>query len=236
LSHRMSYTFSLEQFEGPLDLLLKLIEEERLDITTISLAKVTDQYLAYIEREEELPPEEIADFLVVASKLIYIKSKYLLPSLELDEEEGEGLEEQLRLYREYYTASKVLTKMIGKKRFSYARTVPLRVPREQKFSPPTNVTLSVLSDAFKLVIGKLELILQLPKIILKKTVSIREKISLLTRAIERGIARFHELYDSSNKQDAIVSFLALLELMKLHSIAVRQDGLFSEIVISKIEQ
>src|SRR3989344_4119781 len=98
----MHYTFKLEEFEGPLELLLKLIEDEKLDITTISLAKVSDQYLAYIKNEEELPSEEVADFLVVAAKLIYVKSKYLLPALQLEEEDGEDLEQQLKIFREYF--------------------------------------------------------------------------------------------------------------------------------------
>ncbi|MBI4090763.1 MAG: segregation/condensation protein A [Candidatus Komeilibacteria bacterium] len=229
----LDYRFSVEQFEGPLDLLLKLIEDEKLDITTISLAKVADQYLAYLQEQEEvLPAEEIADFLVVAAKLIYIKSKYLLPSLELEEEEGD-LEQQLKIYREYYQASKVIHKMIGKKKFSYVRSVPLKLPREQHFSPPQHLTTHALADAFKLVIGKLEVIIRLPKIFLKNTISIREKIQSLKDAIERGIFHFHRLYDKTNKQDIIVSFLALLELVKTRHVAVEQTAMFSEITIRK---
>lgn len=229
----LDYRFNLEQFEGPLDLLLKLIEDEKLDITTISLAKVTDQYLAYLQEQEDmLPAEEIADFLVVAAKLIYIKSKYLLPSLELEEEEGD-LEQQLKIYREYYQASKVIHKMIGKKKFSYVRTVPFKLPRELHFSPPQHLTTTALADAFKLVIGKLEVIIRLPMIFLKNTISIREKIQSLKDAIGRGILHFHKLYDRSNKQDIIVSFLALLELVKTRHVAVEQTTMFSEITIRK---
>lgn len=229
----LDYRFTVEQFEGPLDLLLKLIEDEKLDITTISLAKVTDQYLAYLQQQEEaLPAEEIADFLVVAAKLIYIKSKYLLPTLELEEEDGD-LEQQLKIYREYYQASKVIHKLIGKKKFSYVRTVPLKIPRELHFSPPQHLTATALADAFRLVIGKLEIIIRLPKIFLKNTISIREKIQSLKDAIGRGILHFHKLYDRSNKQDIIVSFLALLELVKTRHVAVEQTTMFSEITIRK---
>ncbi|MEK7584871.1 MAG: segregation/condensation protein A [Patescibacteria group bacterium] len=227
------HRFTLEQFEGPLDLLLKLIEDEKLDVTSISLAKVTDQYLNFIRDEGQLPPDEVADFLVVASKLIYIKSRYLLPTLPLpDEDEGE-LERQLKIYREYYEASKVIHRMLGRKHFAFVRAHPLKLPRLQGFSPPQHVTLAVMADAFRAVIGRLEYIAQLPRFILKKTVSIREKIQALTEAISRGVLTFHSFYDISNKQDVIVSFLALLELVKLRVVHVKQSSIFSDIVIMK---
>lgn len=225
------YTFRLEQFEGPLELLLRLIEEEKLDITTISLAKVTDQYLSYLEHEEQLPPDEVADFLVVAAQLIYIKSKYLLPSLELEAEDT-NLEEQLKIYREYYEASKVITRMIAQKRFTYVRDVLLRLPQEQRFSPPKRLRMGQLAAALRSVIGRLEVIIKLPTIVLKNTVSIREKIQALREALKLGVLNFHAFYDRSNKQDIIVSFLALLELVKLRDVRVQQDRLFSEIVIT----
>ncbi len=226
------YTFRLEQFEGPLELLLRLIEEEKLDITTISLVQVTDQYLSYLEHEEQLPPDEVADFLVVAAQLIYIKSKYLLPSLELESEDT-NLEEQLKIYREYYDASKVISHMIGRKRFTYVRDVPLTLPQEQRFSPPKRLRMEQLAAALRSVIGRLEVIIKLPTIILKNTVSIREKIQALRGALKLGVLNFHAFYDRSNKQDIIVSFLALLELVKLRDVRVQQDRLFSEIVITR---
>ncbi len=229
----MQQVFKLDQFEGPLDLLLRLIEDEKLDITTISLAKVTDQYLAFIEHEEQLPADEIADFLIVAAKLIYIKSKYLLPALEVEEEDGIDLELQLKLYREYYRASKVILKMLGKKKFSYVRTVPLKLPREAGFHPPKNATPETMAEAFWAALGRIEVIIRLPKIVLKTAVSIRDKIASLRAALEKGIVSFHRFYDSSNKQDVIVSFLAMLELVKMRDIDVEQDGLFTEITIRK---
>lgn len=229
----MQYTLKLDQFEGPLELLLSLIEDEKLDITTISLAKVTDQYLAYLERHEELPPDEVADFLVVAAKLIYIKSKYLLPSLQLEDDDSNSLEQQLKMYREYYEASKVINRLIGKQRFTYARQYLLRVERDIGFTPPKNVTMHALAAAFLSVITRIDTMLKLPKIQLKRTVSIREKINMLKRAVEQGILRFHTMYDTANKYDAIVSFLALLELIKMRHVAVQQTRLFSDIIIRK---
>ena len=113
------YEVKLEQFQGPLDLLLQLIEKQEMDITEVSLAQVADSYIEYINQMGQLNPEEVADFLVVASKLIYIKSKVLLPELDL-EEEGIDLEKQLKMYKEYYQATKKIQKSISKKKFNYS--------------------------------------------------------------------------------------------------------------------
>jgi len=95
------HQISLEQFEGPLDLLLQLIEKNKLQVTEISLAQITDQYLDYIAGSEQVASEEMADFLLIASKLIYLKSKYLLPDLSLvDEDDADSLEKQLKIYRQ----------------------------------------------------------------------------------------------------------------------------------------
>ena len=230
----MEYRIALEQFEGPLDLLLRLIESEKLDITTISLAKVTDQYLAFIRREEELPADEVVDFLVVAAKLIYIKSKYLLPSLDVaTEEDGIDLEQQLKLYREFVEASKKVHRMIGKHRFSYVRLVPVKLVREAGFSPPTNLQLAGMPAIVASVLARIETVLQLPKFVLASAMSIKEKINVLRERIKDGIVHFASLHSSGKKVDVIVSFLALLELVKQRDVVADQKELFSEITISK---
>ena len=114
--------FKIDKFEGPLGLLLQLIEKEELDITQISLAKIADQYIEYIKQAKELKPEELADFLVVAAKLLLIKSRALLPFLKGEaEQEIQEFEEQLRMYQEFLSAAKKLEIIIGQKRFSFAR-------------------------------------------------------------------------------------------------------------------
>ena len=110
--------FKLEKFEGPLSLLLKLIEQEELDITQVSLANVADQYVNYIRQSDHINPDEVADFLVVAAKLLLIKSRALLPYLYPEEEEDiEELQQQLRMYQEFVKASKGINLMLGKKKF-----------------------------------------------------------------------------------------------------------------------
>ena len=111
------YKIKLEQFEGPLDLLLQLIEKEDLNINQISLARIADEYINYVNSRKNIPLDELSDFLLVASKLLYIKSKSLLPYLEWNEAEDEAieLEEQLKLYREFLDASQKVESLIKQK-------------------------------------------------------------------------------------------------------------------------
>ena len=116
----------LEQFTGPLGLLLRLIEKEELDITELSLAKIADNYVDYIQANKNIPDEELADFLVLAARLLYIKSKALLPYLVFDDPEDneDDLERQLKMYQEFVTASEVLAVLIGRKKFLFAPSAP----------------------------------------------------------------------------------------------------------------
>ncbi len=227
------HSFSLEQFEGPLDLLLQLIEQQELDITTVSLAKVTDQYLRYLEQLEQIMPEEVADFLLVASKLIYLKSKYLLPNLTVaDEQDAGDLERQLKMYQQFYEASKVIEQMIGKQRFAYVREQPMKIQFAQEFTPPPSMKPSDLATAMRSVIERLGEIKILPRIMMAKAVSIKERIQhfreLLTSNVEMNFSRF---LNKENKVDTIVSFLALLELVKQRFVTVEQTQLFTDITI-----
>src|SRR3989344_9196200 len=120
----MPVTVKLEKFEGPLDLLLQLIEREDLLISEVSLSSVTDQYLRAI-RATKVPPEDLADFLLVAAKLLLIKSRILLPQIDLGlEEEGIPLDVQLRMYKEFVEAAKIIAAKIKKKQFASVREKP----------------------------------------------------------------------------------------------------------------
>jgi len=231
-----NYKIKLEEFEGPLDLLLQLIENQEMDITKVSLARVADQFMEYVNQAESLNPGEVADFLVVAAKLLLIKSKILLPGLKLEDEEEGDLERQLKIYREYYEASKVIEKMIGQKRFSFAREKPIRVftPR---FSPPKSLKLGELGLIYREILVRLEPIVNLPKDVIKKTISIRDKIRCISELILSKVSFGfkHLLGKSSNKTEIIVSFLAVLELVKQKTIIVEQSGMFEEINIKRVE-
>jgi len=233
----MPYTVRLDQYEGPLDLLLQLIEAEKLDISEISLAQVTDGYLRLVEENPDLPPEELADFLVVASRLLLIKSKLLLPYLQPvdDGDGGLALEEQLRIYKAYLDASRVIERLVGKRRFMYVHD---KLPQaEIGFSPPKILKPGQMHELFAAVSRRLEPIVKVQKQTLERIVSIHDKI----RQIKEFIARtkrtsFRSLIQASTSRlEVIVSFLALLELVKQRTVSVAQSERFDDISITRLD-
>jgi len=229
------YKVKIETFEGPLSLLLKLIEEEKLDITTVSLADVTDQYLEYIASvEDHLRPADLADFLVVAAKLLVMKSHALLPDLVIEDEDIGDLERQLKMYKAYRDATLVLRDRIDKRNFAYAR-LPLRAVVEPRFREPVGVTASVLHRTMRQIITELESSMQrLPKKKMEKIVSISERImhlrTMLSSVDRIGFSDF--LKTAKNKAEVVVSFLALLEMVKQRHLVALQDE-HADIIIER---
>ncbi len=224
----------LEQFEGPLDLLLKLIEEDKLQITEISLAHITDQYLNYIEDNDNLIPEEVADFLLIASKLIYLKSKHLLPDFNLeDKDDASSLETQLKIYRKYYNASKNISKMLGNKNFLYVRINTYKLKKISGFISPKKVNNNIIKDTFNIILNRLEKIIELPNIIMVKTISIAERINDIKILIKNinNISFEDILGKKDNKVEVVVSFLAILELVKQREVVIKQNKLFGDLNI-----
>lgn len=215
-----------DAFQGPLSLLLELIEAEKLDITTVSLSQVADQYLARLsEREGEMHAAELADFLVVAAKLLLIKSRILLPAAFYEEEDAGDLERALKMYKAYRDATTVVRGIIARKRFGFAR-LPLRLPPERAFRPPEGVAASRLAALCAALIRELEAsVARLPKKSMARIVTIGERIrdlrDLLARANRVGFADF--LKTARSKSEVVISFLALLELVKQRSITADQE-------------
>ena len=230
----MIYKIKLDQFEGPLDLLLQLIEQDELNITELSLSKVTEQYIAYLNEYPDIPTEELADFLVVAAKLLLIKSRTLLPQITPDEEDGIDLEYQLKMYKQFYEAAKVLNKMIGRKNFLFARQ-KMVVRIDKVFNPPPSLTRDKMLIMFEATLRNLDTWVSLPHEAIARTISIKERIANIQDMISKQAnINFTELLKSSkNKVEVIVTFLALLELVKQRSIAVVQDSIFDEIVVKR---
>jgi segregation and condensation protein A len=230
----MAYTVKLQQFEGPLSTLLQLIEADHLNISEVSLAKVTDDYVNLLEANPEMPPEELADFLVIASRLLLIKSKLLLPHLQLNEgEDSLSLEAQLRIYKSYLDASKVIEEIVGKKRFLYVHD---KLPKtEIGFSPPRNLTALAMRELFLGVIKRLAPLVQSKRGVLERTVSIHDKITQIRDLLSRSKSlSFHIfLKTAETRMEVIISFLALLELIKQKSIYVTQSGRFDDIAITE---
>jgi segregation and condensation protein A len=227
------------QFQGPLGLLLQLIEKEELDITQVSWAKIADQYIEYIKEASHINPEEMADFLVVAARLLLIKSKALLPFLYPEEEkEISDLENQLRMYKEFLEAMKKIEAMIGKKKFMFAREFNRQaiLASAHIFSPPKNISLGNLKMVFEDILGRIIPAPKLEEEMLERTIHIEEKIESIKQSLlERLKINFSNiLKEAKSKTEIIVSFLAMLELIKQRDIQVSQEGLFNEIEISRI--
>jgi segregation and condensation protein A len=227
-----NYQIKIEQFEGPLDLLLQLTEDQKLDITRVSLAKIADEYLEYINKAENITLAHLADFLTVASRLILIKSKALLPMLEFTEEEEEeikDLEYQLEQYKKFKEAAKKLAEIYAapEKSFSREGFSGLGVV----FYPPENISAEDLRKSFLKVLGEIPLIEKLEEEMVREVLTLEEKIGHLQDHLREKIqASFSELVASAkDKVEVVVSFLAMLELVKQRIISVEQGELFSEI-------
>lgn len=225
------FSLSTTGFQGPLEVLLNLIEERKMSISDISLAEVTDAYLSYVEKLPELPLGETSQFILVASTLLLIKSRSLLPSLELSADERESVEElerrlaRLRLVRQ---SAKLLRKEWGKAPLVLARRAPLREPVFAPAEASPSVLLhaierlaSILPKPEKMAEAAVAPVLALEEVI----VQVKDR---LTKAFK---ARFSELTKSRGKQEVIVYFLAMLELVRNGSASVSQEKLFSDITI-----
>lgn len=226
----MAVTVRVEHFDGPLDLLLQLVEQEKLDISSISLAAVAEQFVQHIRNHPEIPPQELADYLVIAAKLIYLKSKLLVPSFYDEElEDGPDLETQLREYRRFVGASRELQALWMGRRHMFSRPVALR--RADGFHAPSGLTIETLHEAMRRCIARLEPVMKLPNIQVRRVVSLQEKIrDLLSRLGTKAAVTFRDFCQGlTDRRDAVVSFLALLELTKQHHVQVEQAGVFHDI-------
>lgn len=247
----MELEVRLQAFEGPLDLLLHLIEKNKVDIYDIPIVEITEQYLDYVSKMPKDDLDLASEFLVMAATLIDIKSRMLLPK-EIDEN-GEEIDpraelvEKLIEYKMYKYAAVELRDMqvyAGKSMYKQS-TVPEEV---SKYEPPVNldslladVDLNKLNDIFQMVLKR-----QVDKIdpvrskfgkIEMEEVSLPDKISYVSTTVKkRKKCKFKQLLEEAHsKVEVIVSFLAILELIKVGEIEVRQDETFGEIYIDSIE-
>ncbi len=229
----------VKQFEGPLDLLLSLIEQRQLDITQIALAEVTEQFLQYIRQLETIDPTFLADYLSIAAKLLVIKSRAILPTLEVEAEEEESaldLEARLILYKQFKEAAKFLKKLDNKRKQSFITI--LSFEERINFYPDPTVTTKELHGAILTVLSGLNELDNLPKAKIKEAISIQEKIDLLRTQLGQQVeTKLSDLLKTAkNKSEIIITFLALLELIKQRIFTAQQEALFSDVVIKKTPQ
>ena len=189
----MSYAVRTELFEGPLDLLLQLVESAQLEITEVSLMQVTEPFVQYVrENQGNIPPEELADFLLVAAKLVYLKSKALLPTLDDPTlEEGPDLATQLRTYQVFVEAAQRLGRLAKERRISYGRSHPLLRKPSVGFVPPKDLTVEILSQLYTQVLRRLQPFRDLPKLAVERTISLRKDGAFIRTHIRTIRLSFH---------------------------------------------
>lgn len=218
-------------FEGPLDLLLSLIEKKKLHISEVSLAQVTDDYISFVRDQKDISVENMANFILVASTLILIKSYSLISTLTVTEEEKESigdLEKRLKMYQRIKELAVHIKAMFGRRIIFARETVKNYDP---VFAPTKELSANNMFAAIQSVIQNLPKKESLPKVVVKKMLSLEEAIGNLTDRIQRAIKmRFSDFVkDKQEKVSVIVSFLGMLELVKQGIIDVKQDLHFSEI-------
>ncbi len=231
------YEVKLPVFEGPLDLLLHLIEKEELDITKVSLAQVTDQYLAYLARLEDLNPDNLADFVVIAARLLFIKSQMLLPkpppSLEEGEEDvGDDLVRQLIEYKKFKAVAQQLRRREEMGLRAYVRVAP--PPRLERTLDLTGVTVDDLLEAVRRALETTPVSPTVNHVVAPLTITVADKIAEIEQALRyRNRVSFNRLLRrATSRLEIIVALLAVLELIKRHRIDVQQGSLFGEIIIT----
>lgn len=253
------YEFQIGEFKGPLDKLLELIEAEKLDINTVNLAKVTDGFLHYlddlksaigmaegekIERPFRADLHLLADFVAIASRLIFLKSKYLLPGLELTEEEEadiKDLESRLKIYQDLKPAIRALNKLWHESHKSYSRpyligkgSIGALAADSTLFYPGKNLSLEGLTQALDGIFESIKTYEIETDTIKEKIVTLEEKISeVLARVQKEGDMHFKNLSGDKSRGETIVVFLALLHLAREQLVLLEQIDAFSDILVKK---
>ncbi len=234
------YRVATTVYEGPLDLLLELIEHAELDITTLAIAQVTDQYLGYLQNLQDRDPAEVSAFLVMAARLLQIKSAALLPRPEAvehtgdEEDDAEALARQLIEYRRFKQIANLLAEREAAGLHTYLRLAPAQIKVDARLDM-TGLGLSDLVDAARQVFGNPGNLPSLSTVVKMPRITIREKILVILGVLKRKTkTNFSSLLRTRNRVEVVVTFLALLELIKRRVVEAHQDTLFSDIEFDSI--
>lgn len=225
-----SFTIKVGEFEGPLEALLNLIEKRKLHISDVSLSKVADDYVNYMQKLN-LPMAELASFIMVASTLMLIKSLSLLPGIALTEEEKESIED-LENRLKHYQRIRDLSEHV-KERFGNNLIFSREPYKEVKivFAPTAELSTDNLWQSIKNVLKSLPQPEKIPQAIVKKVISLEEVIDNLAQRVQRALKlRFSEFVGTKKERvDIVISFLGMLELVKQGVIEAKQESHFSDI-------
>jgi segregation and condensation protein A len=233
-----AFQLKLQVFEGPLDLLLFLIEREQLDITAVSLVQVTDQYLSYLRSGEEIDSYALAEFIAIGAKLIYLKSRALLPRPlppeEVEEDIGDDLVRRLREYRQFKEIAGWLRQMEDRQQRAYPRLAPatgIPVP-----TGLDGVTVDLLLQIVQEVLNKQSEEVVEEVEVRRTEFTVEAKIDVLVGLLEhKERLSFRAVISSCHSRlEVIVTFLAVLELIKVLQLTARQDELFADISLVRL--
>ena len=238
----MEYEVKIDNFEGPLDLLLHLIKESKVDIWEISIADIAEEYLAYIQRMEKLNLDIASEYLVMASELIEMKSRMLLPrqEKEVGEEEEEDPKERLirRLveYQKYKEVTKNFKELESLRQEFYTKAPDnLKEYVEEGIVPSSDVTLEDLMLAFQKFLNRKELEKPLQTTVTKKEITVEERRKSIRDILtKRKRVDFFELFEVVTKEYIVVTFLAILEMAKKQELLIKQESDFSQIMIEVV--
>lgn len=235
----MQYKVMINEFEGPLDLLLHLIKENNIDIYEIKIEEITKQYLDYIKAMKDLNLSIASEYLVMAAELLEMKSKMLLPRKkeeekdEYEEDPREVLIERLLAYKKYKEVTSEFKDLELTRRLVITKepeNLSLYAKEEEK---DDNLGVDDLINAFNELMKRKELDKPLATKITKKELSITDKVKSIRNILKtKKIVRFEELFESSTKEEIIVSFLSVLEMVRKNEIILKQDNNFNTITVS----
>jgi len=229
------YRINTELYEGPLDLLLELIEHAELDITRLALAQVTDQYLDYMKNMQDRNAAEVSAFLVIAARLVQIKSAALLPRPPVqaqsatEEDPGEALAQLLIQYHRFKQFAKWLEKRHLDGLHTYLR-LDVPTPKIEGKLDLNGMTLMDLVQAAREIFSNKSNLRSLNTVVSIQRITIREKVRYVMEILQQGgKSSFSKMLKSKSRLEIVVTFLALLELVKRHILEVQQPALFEDI-------
>ncbi len=237
----MAYIVSLKEFDGPLDLLLTLISNAKIDIHDIFVSQITEQYLETMSLVDELDMDSASEFLQMAATLLEIKSRAMLPKPPKPEDPDElspeeALIKQLEEYRQFKEVSGRMKQLEEE-----ARALLTKLPEEYPLPPPnieiTGLTLDKLIRAYRKVLERAERAeaddRMASREIRRDSFTVAGCMARISRSVRRGGCRFSELFgEDFTRQEVVTMFLALLELIKLNRLHVKQDAAYDEILLS----
>ncbi len=227
-----SFSIKTDVYQGPFELLLDLIDTRKLLVNDLALANITEEFIAHVRAQTAFPMEETANFIQIAATLLLIKSKSLIPDLTLTDEENadvEDLKRRLEAYEKVREAARELSRIFGK---SVMVAAGERAP-EITFAPSGDLSKEALTEALARIIAAREVVEELPEARVKPLVTIEEMMDKLAKRVQSAMSLSFSEFSKSTKEkvEVIVSFLALLELVKQGAVAAEQFDPHGEIRI-----